>query len=575
MLARTRFAIRIIQPIALAAILSASTGAAQPPETQSPTAAIFADVSAEVGLDFVHYNANEGELDLPEITGPGGALFDADGDGDLDLYLVQGAKLRPASAPRAGDRLYRNLLVESGELSLRDVTAESGLVAIGYGMGTAAGDIDNDGDVDLYVLNFGPNQLWRNEGDRRFTDNTAVSSDLAGDEWSVAASFFDYDRDGLLDLYVVNYTEYPIDPPIRCWATTSRRDYCGPSAFAPTPDRLYRNLGDGRFADVSAATGLSRLLGPGLGVLAADFNGDDWADLYGANDGRANFLLLNQGDGTFQEDALFAGLAVNSLGQPEASMGIAFGDFDGDGDEDLFLTHLSEESNTLYVNDGGGLWRDATIATGLAVASRPMTGFGVAWLDVDNDGLLDLAVANGRVRLPSTVQGAGTARDLAQRNQLWQNRRGRFEEITDSAGEAFSLLEVSRGLVRGDVDNDGDSDLLLVNNDGPARLLLNRLGQEAPWIGVRVLERDRDAVGARVELQTASGSLVRRVHTDGSYASAVDPRVLFGLGGRAEPSQLRIRYADGAVEELPPPSPGGYTIVRRSVAPVARGGKTP
>jgi hypothetical protein len=513
-----------------------------------------------------------GAFYFPEINGGGVAWLDADGDGDLDAYLVQSGPIgpktgkQPAAETSSGkdlpsDRLFRN---QGGRFV--DVTEASGLHATGYGMGVATGDVDNDGDVDLYVANYGPNQLWRNNGDGTFTDVTAPAH-VDDPRWSIGASFVDYDRDGDLDLYVVNYVEFDLERNPRCFTESSRRDYCGPSAFPSVPDRLFRNRGDGTFEDVSADSGIGRQAGSGLGVVSADFNRDGWPDLYVANDGQANFLWLNQGDGTFRDDALFAGVALNREGAPEASMGVDAGDFDGDGDDDLFMTHLMGESNTLYVNDGTGLFEDRSLEAGLASGSVPYTAFGTAWADVDNDGWLDLFIGNGAVRILEERARRGDPYPLDQPNQLFWNDRGkRFVDITDRAGEAFGEAEVTRGAAFGDVDDDGDLDILVSNNEGRARLLINQVGQDRLWIGLRIVEGEppRDALGARVEVVLAGGpSLWRRVRTDGSYASAHDPRVLVGLGERAGPEgakveAVRVYWLDGTVETWKGLGPGRY-----------------
>jgi len=527
-----------------------------------PKGPVFVDRAAELGLDFVHHNGRSGEFYFPEINGAGAALIDFDGDGDLDAYLVQsgpigpgtgkaaGAKIAPDRADsnrdRPGDRLFRN----DGKRFV-DVTQASGVDATGYGMGVAAGDVDNDGDVDLYVANYGPNQLWRNEGDGTFTEVTARAG--ADDpRWSIGASFFDYDRDGDLDLYVINYVEFDLERNPRCFTESSRRDYCGPSAFPPVPDRLLRNRGDGTFEDVSVVAGIGRQAGAGLGVVSADFNRDGWMDLYVANDGQANFLWLNQGDGTFRDDALFAGVALNRQGAPEASMGVDAGDFDGDGDDDLFMTHLMGETNTLYVNDSEGLFEDRSLEAGLAAGSVPYTSFGTAWADLDNDGWLDLFIGSGAVRILEPRVQQGDPYPLDQPNQLFWNDRGRrFVEITDRAGSAFQEEEVTRGAAFGDVDDDGDLDILMSNNEGRARLLINQVGHQRPWIGFRLLlgNPPRDALGAVVEVaRTGAASLRRRVRTDGSYASAHDPRVLVGLGEETRIDEVRVHWPDGSTE---------------------------
>ena len=540
---------------------------------------VFRDVAEEVGLDFHYFNGMSGELYFPEMTGGGGALLDYDGDGDLDVFFVQGHMLGDASVeeavipprhePRDAPRLYRNDSAPGADGSRRfsftDVTAATGIRGKGYGMGVTAGDYDGDGRIDLYVTNFGRNQLLRNRGDGTFQD---VIEEAGAEDarWSVPAVFFDYDRDGRLDLFVGNYVDFRIATHKQCASASGARDYCGPSAYPPAPDRLFRNLGDGTFETTTESAGIAEPFGPALGATAADFDGDGLVDLYVANDGAANSLWRNRGDGTFVDDALMAGAAVNEEGQPEASMGVVAGDVDVDGDPDLFMTHLERETNTLYLNDGTGIFQDRSQESGLGLPSWKETGFGVALFDFDNDGIRDLFVANGAVTLIEEQVSQGAIYPLAQTNKLFRGLGGgRFEEI-ENAGEALAEREVSRGVATGDVDGDGDSDLVVVNNAGPAQLLLNRVGQEEPWIGFRLVTGDppRDALGTEVELvRGGAPSLWATVRTDGSYASASDPRVLFGLGSGADVREVRVRWPDGKKERFSSPPAGMYTTLRK------------
>jgi len=514
---------------------------------------LFADATEESGLDFTHVNGATGELLLPEVIGSGGAVFDYDNDGDLDIFAVQGGPLRPGAggaAPRS--RLYRNDGDTGGSSRLRftDVTERSGIVAVGYGMGAATGDIDNDGWMDLYVTYLGTNRMLRNKGDGTFEDVT-VRTGTADTRWSTSATFFDYDRDGWLDLFVVNYVNFGVDMKRGCFSAGSARDYCNPVVYDPVPDSLFHNNRDGTFSDVSVRAGITRAPGRGLGVIAADLNADGWTDLYVANDGDPNHLWLNEGGaGTFKDEALLAGVAVSRMGRAQGSMGIDLGDVDRDGDEDLFVTNLDNEGNTLYVNQGKGLFEDRTVEAGLFRLG--LTGFGTRLLDYDNDGWLDLVVVNGAVRHMSSQVQAGDSYPLKQRKQLFRNNRGRFADVTGIAGPAFDRLEVSRGVSVGDLDNDGDSDLVVFNNSGRLRVLLNQAGRDRHWIGVRVVEGrySRDAVQTRVDVVRPDGSLRRRVQVDGSYCAANDPRVLFGLAGDTSRQTIRVYWAGGKVEEF-------------------------
>ncbi len=592
------------QLAAALALLAAGCGGPGPTPPAAGGGPIFVDRAAELGLDFVHFNGMSGEYYMVEVLGAGGALLDYDNDGDLDVYLVQGAMLGPGKTlgdalfpprhpPPLTDRLYRNDLEVAPDgtrvLRFTDVTAEAGLAALGYGMGVATGDYDNDGWTDLYLTHFGPNQLWRNRGDGTFEEVTAETG-TGDDRWSVPAAFVDYDRDGWLDLFVGNYVAFDYARLPICRDLTGAQDYCGPAVFTPEPDRLFRNRGrgaDGRvtFEDATAAAGLTAGFGPALGVVAADFDGDRWPDLYVANDAKPNNLWRNRGAGadrrvTFTDEALLAGCAVNAAGRAEGSMGVDAGDFDGDGDLDLFMTHLVKETNTLYLNDGRGNFDDRTADSGLGPPSLAYTAFGTAWFDYDNDGWLDLLAVNGAV---TRIEGLVRQRDpypLHQPNQLFHNLgseggRVRFAEVTAEAGEVFRLSEVSRGAAFGDLDNDGDLDVLVTNNNGPARLLLNQVGAQRPWLGVRLLVGDppRDAPGASAALLSSGRPpLWRRVRQDGSYASANDPRILFGLGDGRSVAGVRVVWPDGSEEDFDQVAPGRYTALRQGTGRPAGGG---
>ncbi|MFQ5527975.1 MAG: FG-GAP repeat domain-containing protein [Thermoanaerobaculia bacterium] len=553
-----RFVAAAIAWSALAA--AAGDGLALVEDLGDQTEALFRDASTETGLVFVHFNGMVGRFYFPEMTGQGGALFDFDGDGDLDVYFRQGSLLGPddtlgqAMFPiegPLGDRLFRNdLMLGDGRPLSRfvDVSAGSGLRDTGYGMGVAVGDYDADGNLDIYLANYGANQLWRNRGDGSFEDVTRPSG--TGDRrWSTSATFVDVDVDGDLDLFAANYVDFDVAENPRCFASTSALDYCGPSAFTSLPDSLWLNQGDGTFEDISVKSGLGRARGAGLGVVSGDFNDDGRVDLFVANDGEANHLWLNKGNRTFSDDALFSGTAVNRHGSPEASMGLAAADFDGDGNEDLFLTHLTEESNTFYRNLGDGLYEDRSREMNLAAPSMPFTSFGVAPVDFDNDGWPDLAIANGAVRILLDRAADGDRYPLEQPNQLFRNRgNGTFEEVSGRAGTAFTAAEVSRGLAAGDVDNDGSVELVVFNNNGPARLLVGR-ALRARWIGVAGIES-----GARLTVKADSGRKLTRVaRTDGSYCSVSDSRLTVGLGEQ-RPSELRISRTGGDLVVIAPPA---------------------
>ncbi|MEM9294088.1 MAG: CRTAC1 family protein [Acidobacteriota bacterium] len=553
-------------------------------------------VAAEdaTGFDFVHFSGRTGELHFAEMMGPGGALVDIDGDGDLDLFLLQGQPLgsgswqqlqasaqeRPAHRSPFSHRLYRNDSPAGAapqNLRFVDVTTEAlprsssspsaasspNSAPGSYAMGVAAGDIDGDGAVDLYITAYGANRLWRNRGDGSFEDATAKAGVEEG-RWSVPASFFDYDGDGDLDLWVGNYLDLTEGNRKPCYSETGALDYCGPAAYNGEGDRLWRNRGDGSFEDVTAEAGLAGARGPALGSAVVDFDGDGWLDLYVANDGEANFLWRNRGDGSFEDLALLAGAAVNSQGLAEASMGVVVEDFNDDGLPDLFLTHLQRETNTLYLNQGGALFRDASSRFGLGAASLAVTAFGAVAVDGNADGALDLAVANGAVkRIPAQVR-EGSDHPLRQPAQLFVGgAEGGFTEASERV-PAFLQPQVGRGLAAGDVDGDGDEDLLVMPNGGPASLLINVAADGARWIGGQPrLRGGGEALGAMVglELESPSGEtsvIWRRSARDGSYASSGDPRVRFFPVSEAESYTLRVRWPGGVEERFPGLATGRY-----------------
>jgi len=552
---------------------AAATGVPEP----APADEWFTDETRASGLDFVHTNGMTGRFYFPEHVAPGVGLLDFDNDGDLDVFFVQGVPLEPrtdgshSSGAGTGGTLFRNDLTSSGErrsLRFANVTASSGIVTHGYGMGVAVGDVDNDGCPDLYVTNFGPNELFRNNCDGTFTDVSRRSgTDDAG--FGVSASFFDFDRDGWLDLFVGNYVQYSVETHVPCRSVTGRLDYCSPQVYRPQPNRLYRNRGDGTFADVTERALVDGDFGPALGAVAADVDADGWPDLFVANDGQPNELWINQHDGTFRNRARPAGVAVNGDGKAVAGMGVDAGDVDNDGDEDLFVTTLTTEMHVLFVNDGHGAFEDQTVRAGLGVATLPYTGWGTAWFDADNDGLLDLLTVNGTIEAQMDG-GENHPFPYEQKKQLFHNvGGGRFEEISSRAGAVFQVSEVGRGAAFGDLDNDGAVDVVVANDHGPARLLMNRRGRGRHWVGVRAVGRDapRDMLGARVGLVGAGGTTVwRRIRADGSYASANDPRVVFGLGGTATPVRVRVIWPDGSTEEWADVPIDRWTTLRKGSA---------
>lgn len=503
-------------------------------------------MTREVGLAVVDDPWPDGAYFLPEIMQGGVALFDYDGDGDLDILHALVPRPGDPTAP-APNRLYRR----QDDGSYVDVTEQAGLGDPGFGQGIAIGDVDNDGDQDVYLANYGPDAFYRNNGDGTFGDATAEAG-FQGDSWSVSATFCDWDRDGFLDLYVAHYLRY--DEELYCEGETVGRDYCGPQMFSGEPDTLYRNKRDGTFEDVTARAGIQLPEGgkraKGMGVLCGDLTGDGLVDFYVANDGESNQLWVNRGDGTFAEQGIARGFAVNRDGRPEASMGLAIGDVNVDGEFDLFMTHLFRAHNTLYVGTPGKLFFDRTLESRLALDDWEVTGFGCGLFDFDNDGDLDLAVANGRVRRGPAAEHSELSpfwSHYAEPNFLYENDgKGVFANVGTRAG-AFALpAEVSRGIAFGDINDDGSVDMVLSNVDNTIRVFRNDgPPRGSHWIRVRALTGPRDALGALLTLHHGSSRRVALVQSGYSYGASNDPRVHFGLGEWDRIDGIEVLWPDG------------------------------
>ncbi|MDH3628981.1 MAG: CRTAC1 family protein [Acidobacteriota bacterium] len=512
-----------------------------PPQGERSVTLVFEDVAAEAGIRFAHRNGATGDFNYPELMSGGVSFADIDGDGFLDVYTVQGGEL-PDDRSSSGDanRLFRN----NGVGGFEDVTERSGTGDTRYGTGVVAADYDNDGDIDLYVTNLGRNTLFSNDGDGRFADATEHAG--VGDVgYSTAATFVDYDQDGFLDLYVANYIDWapPIERP--CFAPNGLRDYCSPGVYdRPARDTLYRNEGDGTFRNVTIEAGIQDRRGAGLGVIATDLTGDGLDDIFVANDQMPNTLWVGHPDRSFSEQALSRGCALNESGRSEASMGIAIGDVDGDDDWDLFLTHLDGETNTYYRNDAG-FFQDVTDQYVLGGISREFTGFGTGFADFDCDGILDLVIANGSVRLGDSM----LAGDYGEPNQLFRGTDvRRYDDVSHVLGSP-ELREVSRGAALGDYDNDGDIDILIGNNEGPVRLYRNDSCRDAHWLGVRLVDGGpgTHGIGAIVTLTTDARRMRRLIQPAYSYGASHDPRAHFGLGDDPGPYEVEIAWPGGRV----------------------------
>ncbi len=524
-------------------------GDKSPPPAADPW---FVDATKELGLDFVH---DPGPITkdyfMPQSMGSGLAVFDFDGDGRLDLYFLQNAGPKSSSK----NRLYR----QTAEGRFEDVSKGSGLDVAGYGMGVAAGDVNNDGRPDVCVAEYGRVRLFLNEGDGKFRDVTKAAG-ISNPQWASVPGFLDYDRDGFLDLVIVNYIEY--DPAWDCSTNSGRPDYCAPYAFQGTASQLFHHLGPGdgsvRFEDVTVSSGVGTRAGPGLGVLCSDFNRDGWIDIFIGNDGKANHLWINRQDGTFAEEAILSGLAYNAEGKAEADMGIGWGDANGDLLPDLFVTHLTEETHTFWVQESPGVFQDRTAASHLTAADWHATGFGATMQDFDHDGALDIASVSGRVsqnlRAKVDPKLGSHWSFYAERNQLFAgDGRGHFRDVSRANPPFCGTPNVARGLAWGDIDGDGDVDLVITTAGGKARIFRNVAASRGHWLIVQALDPQlhRNAYGAEVTIVAGEHRKIGYINPGGSFGSSSDPRAHFGLGNTTRIDRIEVRWPDGTLETFP------------------------
>ena len=510
----------------------------------------FTRVTDTAGIQFRHFNGATGAKHLVETMGGGVAFLDYDNDGHLDIYFVNGTALTVGgvSNPDASqpiNRLYRN----NGDGAFSDVTQHAGVGDTGYGIGCCVADYDNDGNSDLFVTNYGQNLLYRNDGDGTFTDVTTEAGIVGEPRFSAGCAFADYDNDGWLDLVVVNYVAVDLKTAPDC-SQDGIPAYCRPEDFAPEPDVLYRNNGDGTFTDVTQDTGIAAL-GRGLGAVWTDVDNDSWLDLYIANDREPNFLYRNNKDGTFTELGELHGIARNEHGDVESSMGIDTADADNDGDFDVILTHYQAETNTLYQNDGNGIFWDITAQSRLSEPTLLPLAWGTGFVDFDNDGWLDLFFANGH--LHDNIAELEEIGVYKQQNQLFRNRGdGVYTDISGLSGEGMLIEKSSRGAVFGDYDNDGDLDVLVTNINDTPDLLRNDTPPVHDWLGIKLIGKksNRDGIGARVTLQNDGTRLLREVKSGGSYLSQNAQQLLVGLGTADQIDRVIVRWQSGVQDVI-------------------------
>lgn len=517
---------------------------------QSPCPLTLRDVSATTGIRFQHTDGSSGQHYIVETVCCGLALFDYDNDGDTDIYFLNGAPLRGTKKtdPPPRNALYRN----DGNWRFTDVTEAAGVGDVGYGLGVVAGDYDNDGDLDLYLNNFGPNVLYRNNGDGTFTDVTEAAGVGNGQRVGAGACFLDMDADGDLDLYVANYLKFSYATHVPM-TRAGFPVYAGPTHYPADPDTLYRNNGDGTFTDVSVAAGIAQYAGWGMGIVGADYDGDGDTDLFIANDLKENFLFENDGQGHFEEVGLITGTAYDLHGDEQGSMGVDCGDFNNDGRLDFYVTSYQRQTATLYGNLGDGLFEDITLLTGAGAGTLPAVTWGNSLVDLDNDGDRDLFIARGHLQ-DTIEQFDDTSTYLTPNLLLMNNGQGKFVDVSDRCGDGLQPRYSSRGIAFDDLDNDGDIDGVVLNSRGRPTLLRNDASGENHWLDVKLqgVKSNRDGVGARVTVVAGDLTQVDEVHAGRSYQSHYGTRLHFGLGKRQRVSQIEVRWIGGTVDVIHP-----------------------
>ena len=528
-----------LQPILLLLFILIGSAAAQPP--------IFVDVTEEAGIHFKHSNGKTDHKHIIETMGSGVVFFDYDADGDADLYFVNSGNIpqakQDAQQAHLGNVLYRN----EGNGHFTDVTETSGTGDTGYGMAAAAGDIDNDGDADLYIANFGQDTLYRNNGDGTFTDITEAAG-IDNKLWGIAAIYLDFDVDGDLDIFVVNYLTYELSMPVTTFKGIV--GYGHPRSYEGTPDVLYRNNGDGTFTNIAETAGVTNPTeGRGMAAVACDYDNDGFPDIYVTNDTNRNFLYHNNGDGTFTDESLFIGVGYDESGVAEGSMGVDCGDYNGDGWLDLIVAN--SEKATLYKNEEGLFFADATAESGLQQPTLPFVGFSPLFLDYDNDGHLDLFCANGHPQ--DVIETLMDHETYAQRDQMFQNRGdSTYADVSETTGAYFTEALVGRAAATADYDNDGDTDIVIMNSNQRAVLLRNDGGNQKNWLGLKLVgsQNNRDGIGAKVTLSTGEMTQMREGKSGSSYASGSDTRLLFGLGQNQHVEKISIVWQSGTTQVL-------------------------